>query len=95
MQAVAFGDGAETAIKQCVGNAGLRLYPVCGFGECSRCRTNIEDDVRLQLQQDFQIGGVASPGEPAKFRARSDLRIKINQFWAAIGARPAQQRPGL
>ena len=95
VQAITFGDLVEAAVEQGVGNAGLLLHAIGSLNKRARGRADVEDQVRLQLQQHFEIGGVAAPGQPAELGPSADLRIEKGKLGRAVGARPAEQRARL
>ena len=87
-------DRIEPAIQQRVGNAGLLLHARRERHEGRRGRADVEDQVGLERQHDFEIGGVAAAGDAADLGPGADIRQHVDAFFRPVGARPAEQQIG-
>ena len=88
-RAIGRGGLVETAVEQRVGNAGLLLHAI---GERNVGRVgvaDVENEIGLERQHRFEIGGVAAPGEAADFRPGAD----VGQQELALLGRLARGQP--
>src|SRR5262249_38859419 len=67
-RAVAQRNSLETAVEQRVGNARLLLHAV-GERDVGRVHAaDVQDEIGFEREHDFEIGGVAAPGDAAPLR---------------------------
>jgi len=82
------------AIEQRIGNTGLLLHAI---GERNVGRidvTHVENEIGLECDYRFQIGGVAASGEAADLRPGADVGQQELPLLGAVGAWPAEQQLG-
>ena len=92
--AVGLRDRVEAAVEQRVGNAGLLLHPLGQRDEGAAGRADIEDEIGLERDHAFQIGGVAAARDAPDLRARADFRQHVHALFRPVGAGPAEQQLG-
>ena len=92
--AVGLRDCIEAAVEQRVRNAGLLLHTLGQRDEGAAGRADIEDQIGLERDHAFQIGGVAAARDTPDLGARADLRQHIHALFRPVGARPAKQQLG-
>src|SRR6516162_10300683 len=93
-RAVAQRNALETAVEQCVGNTRLLLHAV-GERDVGRVHAaDVEDEIGFEREHDFEIGGVAAPGDAAHFGSAADVGQEEFAFLRPVGARPADEQFG-
>ena len=91
-QAIGRSRRIEAAVEQRIRNPGLLLHPRGERDKSRRGRADVKDEVRLERQHGFEIGGVAAAGETADLGAGADIRQHERAFFRPVGARPAEQQ---
>src|SRR6516162_9873222 len=93
-RAVAQRNALETAVEQCVGNARLLLHAV-GERDVGRIHAaDIEDEIGFEREHDFEIGGIAAPGDAAHFGPVADIGQEEFALLRPVGAWPADEQFG-
>ena len=91
-RAVAERNAVEATVEQRVGDAGLLLHAL-GERHIGRVHAaHIENEVGLEREHDFEIGGIAAAGDAAHFRPAADVGQQEFAFLRPVGARPADEK---
>ena len=92
--AVGERNAVETAVQQSIRDAGLLLHAI-GERHIGRVHAaDVENEIGLEREHDFEIGGIATSGDAAHFRPCADVGQEEFAFLRAVGARPSNKKLG-